>query len=211
MSKLKETLEKVLENYIDSLDNEEENRELLFKLREASKDSIEARDYYKEARINQYFYYRRLAIEREANVMSRAVMALKEREKKKEHINIWAYFNKLRENKNLSWGEILSTVNFNPRLACDIQKGDMDLRRITPRILAKITELLEGDPKKVVNLAYRFFVESQNIMPTPRVVSYREVREGFVHDGKNGGGFEKKDEERQEMLEHLRELEELFS
>lgn len=85
MSKLKETLEKVLENYIDSLDNEEENRELLFKLREASKDSIEARDYYKEARINQYFYYRRLAIEREANVMSRAVMALKEREKKKEH------------------------------------------------------------------------------------------------------------------------------
>ncbi len=211
MSELKENLEKVLEDYIDSLDNEEENRELLLKLKKASKDSIKARSYYREARINQYFYYRRLAIAREESVVNRARMVFKEREQKREHVNIWAYFNNLRENKNLSWGEILSTVNFNPRLACDIQKGDMDLRRITPRILAKITELLEGDPKKVVNLAYRFFVESQNIMPTPRVVSYREVREGFVHDGKNGGGFEKKDEERQEMLEYLRELEELFS
>lgn len=211
MSELKETLDKVLEDYIDSLDNKEENRELLLKLREASKDSIKARNYYKEARINQYFYYRRLAIEREASVMSRAVIALKEREQKKEHVNIWAYFNKLRENKNLSWGEILRTVNFNPRLANDIQREEIDLKRITPRILVRIAKLLDGDPKKVINLAYRFFIDSQNTIPIPKAVSYREVREGFVHDGKNSGGFEKKDEERQEMLEYLRELEELFS
>ena len=53
MSELKENLEKVLEDYIDSLDNEEENRELLLKLKKASKDSIKARSYYREARINQ--------------------------------------------------------------------------------------------------------------------------------------------------------------
>lgn len=211
MSELKGTLEKILENYIDSLDNEKENRELLLKLKEASENSIEARDFYKEARINQYFYYRRLAIAREESVVNRALMALKEREQKKEHVNIWTYFNKLRENKNLSWREILRTVNFNPRLARVIQREEMDLRRITPRILVRITELLEGDPKKVINLAYRYFVESQNIISTPKAVSYREVKEGLTHDGKNSGGFEKKDEEREKMIEYLKALEEMLS
>ena len=212
MSRLEETLEKILENYIESLDNGKENLELLMKLKEASKKSIEARNYYKEARLNQYFYYRRLAVAHKANVVDGFFFALKEREKQNEHVNIWTYFNKLKENKNLSWGEILRTAKLSPRLARDIQKEEMDLKRITPQILAKITSLLEGDPKKVINLAYRFFLERKDIIPMPKgfAVSYREVRDGFVDDS-NGGSFEKKDDEQQQIIEYIKELEELFS
>lgn len=214
MGKLEETLEKILENYIESLDNEKENLELLLKLKAASKETIEARDYYKEARLNQFFYYRRLAVAHEGSVVDRSLFALKERERKNEHDNIWAYFNKLKENKNLSWGEILRTAKISPRLACDIQKEKLDLKRITPRILAKITSLLEGDPKKVVKLAYCFFLERKDILTMPKgfAVSYRVVRDSFVDDDNGtGGSFGKKDDEQKQIIEYLKELEEQFS
>jgi hypothetical protein len=201
-------LDRVFENYIESLDTDNENLKILMELENASKFCADAKRYYEEARLNQYLYYKRLSSMKESTIVDNLVSAFKE--KNAQHTknnNIWRYFNELMKSKGISWKQILLNIKMNTKLADYFKKEEMNLYRISPEKLVAITNLLEGDPNTVLQLAYKYLVEIKKTRPSTSAISYREVKDVFED---NGYSITQTDYEQKEIIKYIDELKKAF-
>ncbi len=172
------TLKKMLEDYIESLDDEKENQELLMELENISKNCDDAKKYYEEARLNQYLFYKRLVYMKESNILDSLISEFRRKNAKTtNYSNIWRYFNELIKSKGVSWKKVLNSIGMDTRFADRLRKEKMNIYRISAEKLVAITNLLEGDPNIVLQLAYKWLAENKKTRPNNLAVSYREVRD----------------------------------
>lgn len=202
---------RILDKYIDSIDNGNENRELIMKLEDESVYSAEAKNCYEEARLAQLLYYGHLISIREPVVIDSLVSTFKEkRQCNIKHNNIWEYLNSIIESKDLSWEQILKQVKMNPGFAVLFKKGEMNLNRVAPEKLAQISNFLNGDANQVIQLAYQWFRESKKPETHTFGISYREVSIGFnVCDGDSNQNAA--DQEKKLALRYIQKLEKALS
>ena len=193
----------LLQRYIESLDKENENIDLIIELEGASRFSSEVKIYFEEARISQYLYYERLASKKEPAIVKNLVTVFRENKKHfSEDGNIWTYFKHLLSSIDLSWEQVLYNIKMSPRFADDIRKEEMNLQRIPPAKLAAISHMVDADSNKVLKLAYQWLIEF-NKSDTSFAVSYREIQDCFNHTS------EEKiiDQKHKLVIEYIRNLE----
>ena len=70
---------KTLDRYIESINNDNEDRDLILQLKNVSEKYPETKAIYHEARIHQYFYNKRLAKKSEDGVVKRIIEEIKRR------------------------------------------------------------------------------------------------------------------------------------
>jgi len=70
---------KTLDRYIESIDNDNENRDLILQLKNVSEKYPETKEIYHEARIHQYFYYKNVAKKKENAVVGQFMDRLRQR------------------------------------------------------------------------------------------------------------------------------------
>ncbi len=201
-------LKKLFDDYVESLDVENENKKLLMKLEDESKYSVEAKNYYEEARFNQYLHYKRLASRKESIVANTLISAFKDKKSQNtKDGNIWRYFNELMKSKGIFWRQILRNIKMDTKLADYFYKEEMNLYRISPEKLVDITNLLEANPNIVLQLAYKWLIETKNTTPNTLAISYREVR-GDLEE--TGFDFTQTDQEENEIKDYMTKLEKAF-
>lgn len=199
----------LLEEYVEGLDSGNENPSLILKLSEAAAISNYAAEFYKEALIHKHFYYKNKVEARKSQIISRLFSETEPSRKfGREYTNIWEYFSYLLKHENFSWAEILGRIGINKDFAKKFEQGSFSLGRVSPRHIRQIADLLGAEASKVVGLCYKTLVESKKA--EPYYSSYRHMREELAP------GFEEKhaetrgDERHREIVEYLRELQELF-
>ncbi len=201
----------ILDKYIESLDNDNEDRALIKRLETLSNSFREARDCYEEALIAQTLYYENLISQNEQAIVSSLVSAFQENKKKEMQYNsIYDYFNSLIQNNDLSWERIIKDINMSPRFIELFKSGKMHLLRIKPEKLAQISKILKADPDQVLRLAYRWISEASKKAEPSSVISYREVS-GILYAHKENEQKENKAREQNPALDYLYRLEQVLS
>ena len=77
---------KTLDRYIESINNDNEDRDLILQLKNVSEKYPETKEIYHEARIHQYFYNKRLAKKREDGVVGQFMDRLCEKARHEDEI-----------------------------------------------------------------------------------------------------------------------------
>lgn len=200
---------RILEEYLDSIDNENENCELIMELEDAREIFAEARNCFEEARLAQFLYYKHIASKRKSAVIDSLVSVFKEKQQlNTKYENIWDYLNCTIMSNNLSWEQILREVKMNPRFASSFKNGEMNLSRVAPEKLAEISRILKVDSNQVLQLAYQWFLKAKNELKHTPAISYREVSCGFDTCNDDISKNEENDEDRKMVIRYIQELEE---
>lgn len=148
------------EKYVEKLDEEIDERDLLAKLKESSLLSDRGKELYEKALLAQLLYYEKETQKEMPQLLSKFMerqIAIRETEE-----DVWCYLNSLLRNKGLTWSKVLNNLGKSTHLAPQMSTGSLNIERLPVALLVDIATILDANRDKLIALVERSLSNPQH-------------------------------------------------
>jgi transcriptional regulator with XRE-family HTH domain len=175
--KLMDKLNIIYDTFIEGLDQDKENKELLSILKEHSTSSDDAKILYEQALLAYVLFQEKKTASRLPALMEKfRASYFKQAITTTTTESIWDYLNQLLTANKLVWSEALRRIGVSPQLAHQIKSGQSNISRFKPEKLAALLKLLDVDFERVLGLIKeQLYIEYSS--PYGNVIHFRKTNQ----------------------------------
>lgn len=167
----------IYDTFIEGLDQDKENKELLSILKEHSTSSDDAKILYEQALLAYVLFQEKKTASRLPALMEKfRASYFKQAITTTTTESIWEYLNQLLVTNKMTWSEALKKIGVSTQFANQFKSGQFTISRFKPEKLAALLKLLEADFERVLGLIREQLYVEHGI-PYSNVVHFRKFNQ----------------------------------